>query len=45
LVEFLLDNCCGGQSCLPKPLTRKVKALWSNTTFYSYARTTRLVPF
>ena len=27
LVEFLLDNCCGGQSCLPKPLTRKVKAL------------------
>jgi hypothetical protein len=26
LVEFLLDNCCGGQSCLPKPHTRKVKA-------------------
>jgi len=25
LVEFLLDNCCGGQSCLPKPHTRKVK--------------------
>jgi predicted transcriptional regulator len=26
LVEFLLDNCCGGQSCLPKPLNRKAKA-------------------
>jgi DNA-binding transcriptional ArsR family regulator len=26
LVDFLLDNCCGGQSCLPQSLPRKVKA-------------------
>lgn len=26
LVEFLLDNCCGGKSCFPKPLLKKVKA-------------------
>jgi DNA-binding transcriptional ArsR family regulator len=25
LVEFLMENCCGGKSCLPKALPKKVK--------------------
>jgi len=27
LSEFLLDNCCGGKSCLPVKYSKKVKAL------------------
>jgi len=27
LSEFLLDNCCGGRSCLPVKSSKKVKAL------------------
>jgi ArsR family transcriptional regulator, arsenate/arsenite/antimonite-responsive transcriptional repressor len=25
LVEFLMENCCGGQPCLPKPLIQPVQ--------------------
>ena len=25
LIEFLMENCCGGKSCLPKILPKKVK--------------------
>ena len=32
LSEFLLDNCCGGQSCAKTNSLKKVKSLWSNTT-------------
>ena len=27
LSEFLLDNCCGGKSCLPVKSSKKVKSL------------------
>jgi DNA-binding transcriptional ArsR family regulator len=27
LSEFLLDNCCGGKSCIPVKSSKKVKAL------------------
>ncbi|MEY3777011.1 MAG: hypothetical protein RIR83_1053 [Pseudomonadota bacterium] len=27
LSEFLLDNCCGGKSCLPVKFSKKVKSL------------------
>ena len=34
LVAFLIENCCGGKSCIAKPLLKKVQAQWSNTTFF-----------